>query len=130
MQSLNSLQAMAAELECVIVSVEYRLAPETTWRGSVEDNYAGLKWVHDNAGRLGVDTKRIAVMGESAGGGHAALLAQVAYDRGEVPLCFQSLIYPMLDDRTGSPGDPGLGQSARLAGRRSPTGSAGRAFSA
>ncbi len=99
---LRNLQGIAAELDCVIVSVDYRLAPETTWRGSVEDNYAGLKWLHGNAGVLGVDTGRIAVMGESAGGGHAALLAQVAHDRGEVPICFQSLVYPMLDDRTGT----------------------------
>src|SRR5262249_56271062 len=46
--------------------------------------------------------KRIAVMGESAGGGHAALVALTARDRGEVPVLFQALIYPMLDDRTGS----------------------------
>ena len=100
--SVASLQALCKQLDCVAVSVEYRLAPETTYAGSIEDNYAGLKWLHDNASALGVDPRRIAVMGESAGGGHAALLAITARDRGEVPLCFQSLVYPMLDDRTGS----------------------------
>ncbi len=99
---LPNLQAIAARLDCVIVSVEYGLAPETGWRGSVAENYAGLKWLHDNAAALGADRARIAVMGESAGGGHAALLAQVAHDRGEVPICFQCLVYPMLDDRTGT----------------------------
>lgn len=100
--SVASLQALCKQLDCVAVSVEYRLAPETTWAGSLEDNYAGLKWVHANATVLGVDRARIAVMGESAGGGHAALLAIAARDRGEVPVSFQCLTYPMLDDRTGS----------------------------
>lgn len=99
---IASLQALSQTLDCVVVSVEYRLAPETTWAGSVEDNYTGLKWLHANAKELGVDPARIAVMGGSAGGGHAALLAIVARDRGEVPIAFQCLIYPMLDDRTGS----------------------------
>jgi acetyl esterase/lipase len=96
------VQAMCRDLDCVAVSVDYRLAPETTYRGSVEDNYAALKWLHANAERLGVDPARIAVIGESAGGGHAALLAITARDRGEVPLAFQCLTYPMLDDRTGT----------------------------
>ena len=100
--SVASLQALCRQLDCVAVSVEYRLAPETTYAGSIEDNYAGLKWLQANAAALGVDPARIAVMGESAGGGHAALLAIAARDRGEVPLCFQCLVYPMLDDRTGT----------------------------
>ncbi len=102
LSSVASLQALCKELGCVAVSVDYRLAPETRYDGAMEDNYAGLKWLHANAAQLGVDARRIAVMGESAGGGHAALLAILARDRGEIPLCFQSLIYPMLDDRTGS----------------------------
>lgn len=96
------LQQLAKELDCVIASVEYRLAPETRYTGSIEDNYAGLRWLYREAKSFGVDAARIAVLGESAGGGHAALLAITARDRGEVPLIFQSLIYPMLDDRTGS----------------------------
>lgn len=99
---LADLQRLARDLDCVVVTVEYRLAPETRWDGSVEDNYAALRWLHAEATALGVDRARIAVMGESAGGGHAALLAIAARDRGEVPLVFQVLIYPMLDDRTGS----------------------------
>jgi acetyl esterase/lipase len=85
-----------------VVSIDYRLAPETRFPGSLEDNYAALKWLHSNAQSLGVDPTRVAVMGESAGGGHAAMLAIAARDRGEIPLLFQLLIYPMLDDRTGS----------------------------
>lgn len=100
--SLRDLQTICRELDCVAVSVDYRLAPETTYAGSIEDNYAGLRWLHAHAAELGADPSRIAVMGESAGGGHAALLAIAARDRGEVPLVFQCLIYPMLDDRTGS----------------------------
>ncbi|AGB73117.1 MULTISPECIES: alpha/beta hydrolase [Rhizobium] len=105
-QDLPRLQATSASLDCVIVSVEYRLAPEVTYAGSVEDNYAALKWVFENADVLGVDNGKIAVMGESAGGGHAALLAIKARDRGEFPIAFQLLVYPMLDDRTGSVRQP------------------------
>lgn len=94
--------ALAAELACVIASVEYRLAPETPHPGPVEDAYAALKWLHDEAETLRVDRTRIAVGGESAGGGLAAALALLARDRGEVPIVFQHLIYPMLDDRTAA----------------------------
>ena len=93
-------RAMAADLNCCIVSVNYRLAPETPFPGAVEDCYAALRWTFDNADRLGVERSRIGVMGESAGGGLAAALALLARDRGEYPLAFQHLIYPMLDDRT------------------------------
>jgi acetyl esterase/lipase len=99
---LHDIQDLARILDCVVVSVEYRLAPEVTFAGSIEDNYAALKWLYANADELGADRTRIAVYGGSAGGGHAALLAITARDRGEVPIAFQCLIYPMLDDRTGS----------------------------
>lgn len=95
-------QRIAQEHDCVVVIVDYRLAPEIRYPGSLQDNYAALKWLHASAGSLGVDPSRIAVMGASAGGGHAAMLAIAARDRGEVPIAFQLLIYPMLDDRTGS----------------------------
>jgi acetyl esterase/lipase len=117
------LQGIAADCHCVVVSVDYRLAPETRYSGALEDNYAALKWVHAHAAELGVDRSRIAVGGESAGGGHAASLAIHARDRGrldrskndrngeDVPICFQLLIYPQLDDRTGSshPAPPAVG---------------------
>ncbi len=97
-----SLQDIAATCGALVVSVDYRLAPETAFPGALEDNYAALKWMNLNADGLGIDPKRIAIGGESAGGGHAAMLAIAARDRGEYDLAFQLLIYPMLDDRTGS----------------------------
>jgi acetyl esterase/lipase len=96
------VQELARALDCVVVSVDYRLAPETIFPGALDDNYAGLRWMHENAAAIGADPARIALYGESAGGGHAALLALAARDRGTTPICFQALIYPMLDDRTGS----------------------------
>jgi acetyl esterase/lipase len=99
------LKQIALDHNCTVISVDYRLAPETRFPGSLEDNYAALKWLHSNAAELGVDPTRIAIMGASAGGGHAAMLAIAARDRGEIPLLFQLLIYPMLDDRTGSTRD-------------------------
>ena len=105
------LQGIATDCHCVVVSVDYRLAPETRYPGSLEDNYAALKWVHTHAEELGIDRSRIAVGGESAGGTHAASLAIHARDRNEVPIVFQLLIYPALDDRTGStrPVPPAIG---------------------
>jgi acetyl esterase/lipase len=93
---------LAAALSCLVVSVDYRLAPETRAPGSVEDCYAALKWLHASATELRVDPARIAIGGESAGGGLAAALALLARDRNEIPICFQNLVYPMLDDRTAA----------------------------
>ncbi len=100
------LRAIVAEVGCALVSVEYRLAPETAFPGAIEDAYAGLAWVFANAAERGFDTARVGVMGESAGGGFAASLALLARDRGEYKLTFQHLIYPMLDDRTGTSSEP------------------------
>ncbi|MCP1470301.1 acetyl esterase/lipase [Sphingobium sp. OAS761] len=99
---LRELLPLARRLDCLIVSVQYRLAPATPFPGALEDNYAALKWLHAHAGELGVDPARLVVMGESAGGGHAAMLTIAARARKEVPIAFQALVYPMLDDRTGS----------------------------
>ncbi len=91
---------LALDAECAIVSVDYRLAPETRFPGAIEDCYAALGWVYKQAPALGIDARRIGVMGESAGGGLAAALALLARDRREYTPAFQHLIYPMLDDRT------------------------------
>jgi len=93
---------LAAALSCFIVSVDYRLAPETRAPGSVEDCYAALKWLHGTSAELHIDRSRIAIGGESAGGGLAAALALLTRDRGELPIRFQNLVYPMLDDRTAA----------------------------
>ncbi len=93
---------IAADIGCVVASVDYRLAPETPFPGPVEDCYVSLQWLHRQAEALGIDPARIAVKGESAGGGLAACLALLARDRKEVALSHQLLVYPMLDDRTAS----------------------------
>jgi len=91
-------QSLARELGCVIVAVEYRLAPEHPYPAPLEDCYAGLKWLMSNASALNVDGKRVAIMGASAGGGLAAGLALLARDRKELKIAYQMLIYPMIDD--------------------------------
>src|SRR5690242_16780801 len=90
-----------------MLMVDYRIAPEHPHPTPVQDCYAALRWLADKASRLGVDTARIAVMGDSAGGGLAAGVALLARDRGGPALAQQILIYPMLDDRTVDP-DPQL----------------------
>ena len=104
---------LASILNIVILSVDYRLAPENPIPAPLDDCYAALGWLHENAAELGVDPERIGVGGESAGGGLAAALAIKARDEGEYGLCWQQLTYPMLDDRTGSSqhyGDPLVGE--------------------
>ena len=91
--------SMAAAADAVVVSVEYRLAPEDPFPAGLEDCYAALSWLAANAGTLGVDAQHIAVMGSSAGGGLAAGLALLTRDRGGPRLCFQLLGIPELDDR-------------------------------
>ena len=93
----------AAQLEAVVISVEYRLAPETPHPGPVEDCYAGLVWTAAHAEELGVDPDRIVVVGGSAGGGLAAGVALLARDRGGPALAGQFLMCPMLDDRNDTP---------------------------
>ncbi len=97
------LARWADTLDAVIVSVEYRLAPEHPYPAPLDDCYAALTWTVQHAVDLGVDPARIAVAGASAGGGLAAALAQLARDRGEHALAFQLLIYPMIDDRMATP---------------------------
>jgi acetyl esterase/lipase len=82
---LRNAQELALSQDCVVVTVDYRLAPQTRFPGSLEDNYAALSWLYSHAEEFGVDRTRIAIKGESAAGGHAAALAIVASDRGEVP---------------------------------------------
>lgn len=91
--------AWCQRFDIVGVSVEYRLSPETPYPGPLEDCYAGLRWTYEHAEEIGVDPNRIGITGVSAGGGLCAALALMARDRGEVPVQFQLLDCPMLDDR-------------------------------
>ncbi|TMR11619.1 alpha/beta hydrolase [Nonomuraea turkmeniaca] len=91
------------QLGVVVVSVDYRLAPEHPHPAPVEDCYAGLVWTAKAAGELGIDPARIAVGGASAGGGLAAATVLLARDRGGPDVAFQLLVCPMLDDRNITP---------------------------
>jgi acetyl esterase/lipase len=93
---------MAVDTGAVLVSVEYRLAPEHPYPAGLRDCYAALSYLHAEAAGLGVDTARVAVVGTSAGGGLAAATALLARDLGGPPLCFQMLHIPELDDRLES----------------------------
>ncbi len=109
---ISNLQ-LCSKLGIVILSVDYRLAPEHPIPAPLDDCYAGLAWLHQNADELGVDAARIGIGGESAGGGLAAALAIRARDAGEYAICHQHLTYPMLDNLTGTdvqPGDPLVGE--------------------
>lgn len=97
---LPELQQLASDLGVVVVSVDYRLAPEHPSPAALDDAYAALAWMHRSAPTLGLDPGRIALLGESAGAGLAAAVSLRARDRHEYPIRFQVLRYPMLDDRT------------------------------
>jgi acetyl esterase len=100
---------IAAEVGAVVVSVDYRLAPEHPFPAGLEDCYAALVWVAENAGELGVDPERIAVGGESAGGCLSAGVALLARDRGGPRIWFQFLGIPELDDRLATQSMRSLG---------------------
>jgi acetyl esterase/lipase len=107
MGSLKMMDAwcdtVAAELDAVVVSVDYRLAPEHPFPAGVEDCYAALSWLAAHAAELGVDSARMAIAGQSAGGGLAAATSLLARDRGGPALCFQLLEIPELDHRLATP---------------------------
>lgn len=94
---------IAAEVGVVVVSVEYRLAPEHPFPAGLDDCYAALSWTAASALELGIDPARLAIAGDSAGGGLAAAAALLARDRGGPALCFQYLGIPELDDRLDTP---------------------------
>ncbi|MGH3568641.1 MAG: alpha/beta hydrolase [Pseudonocardia sp.] len=95
----SSATRIADQVGAVVVSVDYRLAPEHPFPAGLEDCYATLEWTAGHAGELGIDPTRIGVGGESSGGGLAAAVTLLARDRGGPRVCFQCLMSPELDDR-------------------------------
>ncbi|MFB7720025.1 alpha/beta hydrolase [Nocardia sp. NPDC056100] len=90
---------IAEQVGAVVVSVSYRLAPEDPYPAGIEDCYRALTWTAAHAAELGIDADRIAVTGQSAGGGLTAAVALMARDRGGPSIAYQSLYAPTLDDR-------------------------------
>ncbi len=88
---------------CTVVSVDYRLAPESTYKESIADCFAALNWMADNSDELGIDSERIAIGGRSAGGGLTAGLALYNRDNKGPDLAYQLMIYPMIDDTHDTP---------------------------
>ncbi|BAD58945.1 putative esterase [Nocardia farcinica IFM 10152] len=91
-------RSTAQAVDAVVVSVDYRRAPEHPGPAAMEDLYAAVTWVHRHAGEFGGDPERIAVAGDSAGGNLAATVSLAARDRGGPPIAAQVLIYPVIDD--------------------------------
>ncbi|AJP56786.1 hypothetical protein UC34_06875 [Pandoraea vervacti] len=106
----NICRSLAKRADTLVVSVDYRLAPEAKFPAPIDDGWAALCWVRDTAKTLGADASRIAVAGDSAGGNIAAVVAHRARDNG-FTLCHQSLIYPVTDSamNTASYSEMGTG---------------------
>lgn len=97
---LDSTLPWVEELDAVLVSPGYRLAPEHQHPALLNDCWSALEWFVENISKLGIDPNKVMVAGHSAGGGLAAGIALLARDRGlKIKFCAQLLIYPMLDDR-------------------------------
>src|SRR5262245_3855644 len=96
-------RALANRASCIVVAVDYCLAPEHKFPAAVDDAIAATRWIAANAPSLGIDARRLAVGGDSAGGNLSAVVALDARDRGGPPLVFQLLIYPATDMQMGRP---------------------------
>lgn len=99
----GTCRALAAGAGCVVVAVDYRLAPEHRYPAAAEDCYAATQWCAAHAAELGADATRLAVGGDSAGGNLTAVVAQMARDRGGPALVFQLLVYPVTDVASDTP---------------------------
>ncbi|WP_329347904.1 alpha/beta hydrolase [Streptomyces sp. NBC_01261] len=92
----------ARELDIVVVSADYRLAPEHPFPAALDDTFTAWQWLQASAGKLGIDPERVALGGSSAGAGLAACLVQRLHDAGGTQPLAQWLLAPMLDDRTAA----------------------------
>jgi acetyl esterase len=92
----NQARMVCAGTDAVVVSIDYRLAPEAPWPAAVHDMHAAVRWAADNVDTLGGDVDRIAVAGDSAGGNISAVVAQLCREQGP-PLCAPLLVYPTTD---------------------------------
>ena len=102
---LPTVQKLAADTGRIIVLPQYRLAPEFPFPAALDDSLLALRWIHQNADKLHIDKGDIAIGGDSAGGGHAAVLAAAIRGLEDVSVSCLFMIYPMLDDRTGAFGN-------------------------
>lgn len=93
---ISAVDYYAQQARCRVFLVDNRLAPQHRFPKGFEDCYAAVQWVHQQAQALGVDTCKVAVMGDSAGGGFSAVIAQKALAE-KLPICGQLLIYPVID---------------------------------
>ena len=114
----KGVRALTNAAGCLSISVEYRLAPENSFPAAVEDCYAALCWVAENAGRFGGDSSRLAVAGDSAGGNLATVSALMAKAEGGPGLAFQLLIYPVLDSALDTPSAREHAEGPMLTARR------------
>ena len=116
--NLESHDAMARRMAntsgCIVVATDYRLAPEHRYPTAAEDCYAALQWAHENAASFGGDATRLAIFGDSAGGNLAAVVAQMARDRGNPDLRLQILAYPVIDARCDSNSHRTIGRDYML----------------
>jgi acetyl esterase len=90
-------RSICSDVEAVVISVDFRLAPEHKFPAAIDDSYAALEWVFENHGRLGIDTDRIAVAGDSSGATQATVVCRLARDRGLPAIRYQWLLYPVTD---------------------------------
>lgn len=118
MGSNHSFEPLARELAAAsaatVVAVDYRLAPEAPPPAQFDDSYSATEWVSRNAQRLGIDSERVAVVGDSAGGSLAAAVALAARDRGGPAICAQVLLYPGLDRDMTAPSIGALADAPML----------------
>ena len=100
---VSIMQRLVDEVGCIVVAVEYRLAPEHPYPMPLDDCYQALSWLFANTDKLGINADKVAIAGISAGAGLAAGLALMARDLGDYKIIFQLLLCPMLDDRNDQP---------------------------